>query len=211
MLYDVHGLVHPERDDLYDYQRSFARLGPRTLAEGAGRGRRASSARRRQASIDAAMIRSMARFPIVLALAMPEPEIGYEAARAVRRDVIVATSFIQNPNAISDLLSFPYIFRGALDVRASRISVGMMLAAARALADLAREEVTEEVEPGLRERHLHLRPGVPAAQAHRSAHPGARVAGRGGAGGGRGAGRGTARRRELRGRPHRPPGDRARR
>jgi malate dehydrogenase (oxaloacetate-decarboxylating)(NADP+) len=78
-------------------------------------------------------------------MAMPDPEIEYEAARAARRDVIVATSRSQDPNAIVDLLSFPYIFRGALDVRASRISVGMMLAAARALADLAREEVTEEV------------------------------------------------------------------
>jgi malate dehydrogenase (oxaloacetate-decarboxylating)(NADP+) len=144
LLYDVHGLVHPERDDLNGYQRSFARLGPRTLAEGAA-GADVLLGAATAGAIDPAMIRSMAGFPIVLALAMPEPEIGYEEARAVRRDVIVATSFIQNPNAISDLLSFPYIFRGALDVRASRISVGMMLAAARALADLAREEVTEEV------------------------------------------------------------------
>jgi malate dehydrogenase (oxaloacetate-decarboxylating)(NADP+) len=91
------------------------------------------------------MIRSMARFPVVLAMGMPDPEIGYVEARAARRDVIVATSNAQDPNAIVDLLSFPYIFRGALDVRASRISLGMMLAAARALADLARDEVTEEV------------------------------------------------------------------
>jgi malate dehydrogenase (oxaloacetate-decarboxylating)(NADP+) len=144
LLYDVRGLVHPERDDLNVYQRSFARLGPRTLAAGLA-GADVVLGAAVAGAIDQAMIRSMARFPIVLAMAMPQPEIAYQEARAVRRDVIVATSDGQDPNAIVDLLSFPYIFRGALDVRASRISVGMMLAAARALADLAREEVTEEV------------------------------------------------------------------
>jgi malate dehydrogenase (oxaloacetate-decarboxylating)(NADP+) len=92
------------------------------------------------------MIRSMARFPIVFALATPEPEIGYDAARASRQDVIVATSLDSKPNAVLDLLSFPYIFRGALDVQATRITTGMLLAAARALAELAREDVVEEVE-----------------------------------------------------------------
>jgi malate dehydrogenase (oxaloacetate-decarboxylating)(NADP+) len=144
LLYDVHGLVHPERDDLSDYQRAFARIGPRTLVEGVVDADVLLGAAS-GGVFDPAMIRSMARFPIVFAMAMPDPEIEYEAARAARRDVIVATSRSQDPNAIVDLLSFPYIFRGALDVRASRISVGMMLAAARALADLAREEVTEEV------------------------------------------------------------------
>ena len=144
LLYDVHGLVHPERDDLSAYQRAFARLGPRTLAEGVA-GADVLLGAAVGGSIDQAMIRSMAAFPVVIAMAMPEPEISYQAARAARRDVIVATSDVQNPNAIVDLLSFPYIFRGALDVHASRISIGMMLAAARALAHLAREEVTEEV------------------------------------------------------------------
>jgi malate dehydrogenase (oxaloacetate-decarboxylating)(NADP+) len=144
LLYDVLGLVHPGREDLSDYQRSFAREGPRTLAEGLA-GADVFLGAAAPGVIDAAMIRSMARFPVVLAMAMPEPEIDYAQARAVRRDVIVATSSAQDPNTILDLLSFPYIFRGALDVRASRISVGMMLAAARALAGLAREEVTEEV------------------------------------------------------------------
>jgi malate dehydrogenase (oxaloacetate-decarboxylating)(NADP+) len=144
LLYDVRGLVHPERDDLSPYQRAFARLGPRTLAEGVA-GADVLLGASTGGVFDGQMIRSMARFPIVLAMAMPQPEISYEAARAARRDVIVATSSDQDPNAIVDLLSFPYILRGALDVRASRISVGMMLAAARALAELAREEVTEEV------------------------------------------------------------------
>jgi len=142
LLYDVRGLIHPERDDLSVYQRSFARFGPRSLAEGVA-GADVLLGAATAGLFDQAMIRSMARFPIVFAMAMPEPEIGYQAARAARHDVIAATSQSQDPNAIVDLLSFPYIFRGALDVRASRISMGMMLAAARALAELAREEVTE--------------------------------------------------------------------
>jgi malate dehydrogenase (oxaloacetate-decarboxylating)(NADP+) len=144
LLYDVRGLVHPGRKDLSDYQRAFARAGPPSLAEGLA-GADVFLGAAAGGIVDASMIRSMARFPIVLAMAMPEPEISYAAARAARRDVIVATSSAQDPNTILDLLSFPYIFRGALDVRASRISLGMMLAAARALAGLAREEVTEEV------------------------------------------------------------------
>ena len=87
----------------------------------------------------------MARFPVVFALATPEPEIGYEEARASRHDVIVATSLTQLPNAVVDFLSFPYVLRGALDVQAIRITDGMLLAAARSLADLGREEVVEEV------------------------------------------------------------------
>jgi malate dehydrogenase (oxaloacetate-decarboxylating)(NADP+) len=144
LLYDIRGIVHPERDDLSAYHRAFARFGPRTLGEGVA-GADVLLGAAGGHVFDEAMIRSMARFPVVLAMGMPDPEIGYVEARAARRDVIVATSNAQDPNAIVDLLSFPYIFRGALDVRASRISLGMMLAAARALADLARDEVTEEV------------------------------------------------------------------
>jgi malate dehydrogenase (oxaloacetate-decarboxylating)(NADP+) len=87
----------------------------------------------------------MAPFPVVLALATPEPEIAYETARAARRDVIVATALPNCPNAVLDLLGFPYVLRGALDVQATRITDGMLLAAASALADLAREEVVDEV------------------------------------------------------------------
>ncbi len=144
LLYDVRGLVHPGRDDLSVYQRAFARPGPATLAEGLA-GADVFLGAATGGIVDAAMVRSMARFPIVFAMAMPDPEIGYQAARAVPRDGIAASSSIQDPNTIMDLLSFPYILRGALDVHASSITVGMMLAAARALADLAREEVTEEV------------------------------------------------------------------
>jgi len=146
LVYDVHGLVRPERDDLHDFQRAFARDDPaRLLADGL-RGADVFIGAAAAGVLTQEMIRSMARFPVVLALATPEPEIDYESARASRRDVIVATSLDQHPNAVLDLLSFPYIFRGALDVQATRITQGMLIAAARALADLAREDVIEEVE-----------------------------------------------------------------
>jgi malate dehydrogenase (oxaloacetate-decarboxylating)(NADP+) len=145
LLYDVRGLIHPGRDDLNEYQRVFARESPfRSLASGL-EGADVFIGASAGGVLTQEMIRSMGRFPIVFALATPEPEIDYAAARASRRDVIVATSLGEYPNAVADLLSFPYIFRGALDARAKRITEGMMLAAARALADLAREEVVEEV------------------------------------------------------------------
>ena len=104
------------------------------------------------------MVRAMNPYPIVFALAIPEPEISYEAARASRRDVIVATGLGQYPNAILDTLSFPYIFRGALDVQATQITEGMLIAAARALAELAREEIVEEVERAYGYEHFSFGP-----------------------------------------------------
>ncbi len=146
LVYDDKGLVHPDREDLHPYQREFARAEPaRCLAEGL-RGADVFLGASAGGVLTQDMVRSMARFPVVLALATPTPEIDYEAARASRQDVIVATSLDRHPNAVLDLLSFPYIFRGALDVQATRITTGMLLAAARSLAELAREDVVEEVE-----------------------------------------------------------------
>lgn len=144
-MYDVHGLVHPGRTDLNPYQRAFAREGcPASLDEGL-RGADVFIGASTGAVLSQDAVRSMARFPIVFSLATPEPEIGYEAARASRRDAIVATALTQFPNAVVDLLSAPFVLRGALDVRATRITEGMLLAAASALAGLAREEVPAEV------------------------------------------------------------------
>jgi malate dehydrogenase (oxaloacetate-decarboxylating)(NADP+) len=145
VIYDIAGLVHPDRTDLNAHQRRLAQqAAPATLDEGL-RGADVFVGASAPGVITQAMIRSMARYPIVFALATPEPEIGYEEARASRRDVIVATALTQFPNAIADHLSYPYIFRGALDVHAERITDGMLVAAARALADLARDEVVDEV------------------------------------------------------------------
>ncbi len=146
LMYDEKGLLHPQRTDMYDYQQPFVRESEAlTLADGmkdADVFIGASSG----GVLNLEMIRSMNRYPIVFALANPEPEIGYEEAKGSRQDIIVATGLDQYPNAVIDILSFPYIFRGALDVQAGAITENMMLAAARALADLAREEVVEEVE-----------------------------------------------------------------
>ena len=144
-VYDARGLLHDGRDDLNPYQRAFARSdGPATLAEGL-KGADVFVGASAGGVMTPEMVRSMARFPIVFALATPEPEIGYEDARACRHDVIVSTGLTQFPNAVVDFLSFPYVLRGALDVHATRITDGMLLGAAHALADLGREEVVEEV------------------------------------------------------------------
>lgn len=144
-LYDVHGLVRPERDDLSPYQRALARAdGGPTLAEGL-RDADVFIGASGPGVLTPEMVQAMAPFPVVFALATPEPEISYELATGSRRDAIVATSLAQYPNAVLDLLSFPYILRGALDVQATSITTGMLLSAAEALAGLAREEVIGEV------------------------------------------------------------------
>ncbi|MBN2201872.1 hypothetical protein JW777_07970 [bacterium] len=91
------------------------------------------------------MVRSMNRNPVVFALANPDPEIRYADARAARPDVIVATGRSDTPNQVNNVLGFPFIFRGALDVRATAINEEMKVAAVRALAALAREPVPEKV------------------------------------------------------------------
>jgi len=91
------------------------------------------------------MVRSMAAHPIIFAMANPDPEITPDEARAVRPDCIVATGRSDYPNQVNNVLGFPFIFRGALDVRASTINDAMKVAAAEALAMLAREDVPEEV------------------------------------------------------------------
>ncbi|MGH7115376.1 MAG: NADP-dependent malic enzyme [Stellaceae bacterium] len=96
-------------------------------------------------AVDQAMVRSMADKPIIFAMANPDPEITPEAVRAVRSDAIIATGRSDYPNQVNNVLGFPYIFRGALDVRASTINDAMKIAAAEALAELARGDVPDEV------------------------------------------------------------------
>jgi len=96
-------------------------------------------------ALTAEMVRSMAASPIIFAMANPDPEITPEDAKAVRADVIVATGRSDYPNQVNNVLGFPYIFRGALDVRATTINEEMKIAAAEAIAALAREDVPDEV------------------------------------------------------------------
>lgn len=91
------------------------------------------------------MVKSMAKDPLILAMANPDPEIAYEDAISVRDDLIMGTGRSDYPNQVNNLLGFPYIFRGALDMRARRITLEMKLAAVNALAELARQEVPDYV------------------------------------------------------------------
>lgn len=104
------------------------------------------------------MIKSMAKNPVIFAMANPDPEITPEEVQKVRHDAIVATGRSDYPNQINNVLGFPYIFRGALDVRASTINDAMKIAAARALAELARADVPDEVDAAYGGRRLRYGP-----------------------------------------------------
>ncbi len=104
--------------------------------------------------VSKAMIRSMAKKPIVFAMANPNPEISYEDATSVRDDIIMATGRSDYPNQINNVLGFPFIFRGALDVRATTINEEMKIAAANALAKLAREYVPETVARAYNQQNI---------------------------------------------------------
>ncbi len=104
------------------------------------------------------MAKSMADKPLIFAMANPDPEISPEAAQAARPDAIIATGRSDYPNQINNVLGFPYIFRGALDVRASEINDAMKIAAAHALAELAREDVPDEVDAAYGGKRLNYGP-----------------------------------------------------
>src|SRR5262245_41280208 len=105
-------------------------------------------------AVDQDMVRSMAAKPIIFAMANPDPEITPEQVKAVRADAIVATGRSDYPNQVNNVLGFPYIFRGALDVRAATINEAMKIAAAEALAKLAREDVPDELDAAYSGRRL---------------------------------------------------------
>lgn len=105
-------------------------------------------------ALTAEMVKSMADQPIIFAMANPDPEITPEEVREIRDDAIIATGRSDYPNQVNNVLGFPYIFRGALDVRASTINMEMKVAAAEALASLAREDVPDEVDKAYAGRRL---------------------------------------------------------
>ena len=109
--------------------------------------------------VDEAMVRSMADDPIIFAMANPDPEIDYETAKQAREDtVIMATGRSDYPNQVNNVLGFPFIFRGALDVRATEINEAMKVAAAEALADLARQDVPDAVVKAYGDQPLQFGP-----------------------------------------------------
>lgn len=142
---DSRGVVTTRRTDLNPVKREFATDRPVTTLREALVGADVFLGVSTAGVLDADMVRSMAGNPLVMALANPDPEISYDEAKAARPDVIVATGRTDYPNQVNNVLGFPYIFRGALDVHARKINEAMKLAAAHALAELACEEVPAEL------------------------------------------------------------------
>lgn len=159
IMFDKTGIIHCERKDLDENKIRFActQKSDLTLADafkdadvfiGLSVGN----------VVTEEMVKSMAKNPIVFAMANPDPEISYEAAIAARKDVIMATGRSDYPNQVNNVLGFPYIFRGALDVRATQINEAMKLAAVKALAALAKSPVPDIVTMAYDERTLVFGP-----------------------------------------------------
>jgi len=146
LVTDIEGVVYKGRAELMDkYKEPFATDTPaRTLAE-AIEGADVFLGLSAGGIVSREMVASMAERPVIFAMANPEPEIMPEEVHAVREDAVIATGRSDYPNQINNVLCFPFIFRGALDVQASTINDTMKIAAAEALAELARQEVPDQV------------------------------------------------------------------
>ena len=157
-LVDSQGVVHHERQDLNSYKRQFAhRTDRRTLRE-AMAGADVFVGVAAANLVDAAMVKSMAPRPIVFALANPVPEILPSVAHEARTDLLMATGRSDFPNQVNNVLGFPFIFRGALDVRARRVNEAMQIGAVHALSALARLPVPDAVLRAYRLKALSFGP-----------------------------------------------------
>ena len=156
VMFDVNGVLHTERTDLSDLQRKFAvKKQYKNLAEAMEKadvflGLSVGNI------VTPEMLNKMAKNPIVFAMANPTPEISYELACATRKDIIMATGRSDHPNQVNNVLGFPFIFRGALDVRATKINEEMKMAAVKALARLTKEPVPEQVNVAYGETRLNF-------------------------------------------------------
>ena len=145
IMLDSKGVIHKGRTDLTEQKKEFALdTADRTL-EDAMKGADMFLGLSKPGVLTKEMVKTMAPHPIIFALANPVPEIYPSEVEEVRSDAIVGTGRSDFANQINNVLGFPYIFRGALDVRAKKITENMKIAAARAMADLAREEVPAEI------------------------------------------------------------------
>jgi len=144
-MYDSKGLLSRERNDLDDLKSYFAVHKVAIPFEKAFKGMDVFLGLSVAGLVSKEMIKTMAKDPIVFALANPDPEISYKDATSVRKDIIMATGRSDHPNQVNNVLGFPFIFRGALDVRATAINEEMKLAAVKAIAALAKETIPEEV------------------------------------------------------------------
>jgi len=146
LMCDSKGVIQKSRKDLTPQKKEFAtdQVDQITL-EDAMRGADVFVGLSKGNIVTPAMLLTMAKDPIVFAMANPEPEIDYNLAVSTRDDIIMATGRSDFPNQVNNVLGFPFIFRGALDVRAAKINEAMKMAAVHALADLAKESVPEQV------------------------------------------------------------------
>ncbi len=145
-MVDTKGVIYKGRKEgMNSYKERFAKDTPmRTLAD-AAKGADVLLGLSKKGAFTPEMIASLAPRPVVFAMANPDPEITYEEARAVRDDIIMATGRSDYPNQVNNVLGFPFIFRGALDVHATTINEEMKLAATYALAELAKQDVPDSV------------------------------------------------------------------
>ncbi|WP_306059855.1 NADP-dependent malic enzyme [Natronococcus wangiae] len=161
-MVDIDGILTTDRaeaGDLDPYSREFARDVPDGGLADAIDGADVFVGLSAGGIVDQEMVQSMADDPIVFAMANPDPEIGYEEAKTARDDtVIMATGRSDYPNQVNNVLGFPFIFRGALDVRAIEINEAMKVAAAEALAELAREDVPDAVRKAYGDQPLQFGP-----------------------------------------------------
>jgi malate dehydrogenase (oxaloacetate-decarboxylating)(NADP+) len=153
-MFDSKGLIHSGRTDLDEMKKLFSGHKKDIAFEEAFKKADVFLGLSRGGLVSKEMIAVMAKDPIVLALANPEPEISYKEATSVRKDIIMATGRSDHPNQVNNVLGFPFIFRGALDVRATTINEEMKLAAVKAIASLAKETIPEEVVEAYGEKSI---------------------------------------------------------
>ncbi len=144
-MFDSKGLIHKERTDLNKYKKLFAGEKKFNSLDEAMNGADVFVGLSKAGVISQGMVKTMAPNAIVFAMANPDPEITYEEVKEVREDIIMATGRSDYPNQVNNVLGFPFIFRGALDVIATGINEEMKMAAVKALAKLAKEDVPEAV------------------------------------------------------------------
>lgn len=154
VMFDSQGVLHKERQDLSERQMNYATAKKYASLAEAMKAADVLLGLSVGGIVSPEMLRSMADDPIVFAMANPDPEIDYQTAVDTREDVIMATGRTDFPNQVNNVLGFPFIFRGALDVRATKINEEMKMAAVKAIAELAKKPVPEEVNIAYAETRL---------------------------------------------------------
>ena len=154
LMCDRTGVIYQGRDDVNQWQSAHAAATDRRTLTEALHGADVFLGLSAAGALGGEMVKDMAPAPIIFAMANPEPEIRPEVAKAARPDAIVATGRSDYPNQVNNVLGFPFIFRGALDVRATGINDAMKIAAATAIAELARERVPDEVAAAYGVQHV---------------------------------------------------------